>query len=72
MTVIFEFGSRPTSENVHSVLSTSGLVEDEAVEIELSSQVFQNPLALPFLRPPSWISGRGVEFFSAIAPLKNP
>jgi hypothetical protein len=53
----FEFRRRPTSGNVGSVISKSGLVENVGVEVEIASlsQVVQKQLTLPFFQPPSWI-----------------
>ncbi len=60
---------------IDSVIPKSGLVENVAVEVEIASlyQAVQKLLPLPFLRPPSWISGRRIRrFFSGMAPLKSP
>ena len=53
---------RKISGNVDSVTSKSGMVENVGVDVEFEIaslyQAVQKVLPLPFLRPPSWISGR--------------
>ena len=66
---------RPTFENVDSVTSKSGLVENVGVKVEIASlsQVVQKLLSLPFFRPPSCISGRRRgPIFSGMVSLKSP
>ena len=50
---------REMSGNVNSVISKSDLVERVGVEVEIASlsQAIQKLLPIPFLQPPSWISG---------------
>ena len=62
------------SGNVDSVISKSGLVENVGMDIEIASlsRAVQTLLALPFSRPPSWISGFRLHVtVSAAAPLDS-
>ena len=54
---------RKISGNVDSVISKSGLVENVGLEFEIASlyQAVEKLLPLPFLRPPSLISGRRTD-----------
>ncbi len=62
------------SGNVDSVIFKSCLVENVGVKVEIASlsQAVQQLLSLPFLRPPSWISGFRLHVtVSAVAPLDS-
>jgi len=68
-------GRRPEmSGNVDNVIYKSGIVENVGVEVEIASihEAVQKLLPLPFLRPPSWISGFWWHVtVSALAPLES-
>ena len=70
----FEFSSRPMLGTVDRVTSTTGLVEnvDVAVEITLLSLTIQNFTSASVFAATILISGKAISDLAAVAPLKNP